>query len=791
MRTVIIGGGACGASAAARIRRLDESAEIIVLEKTGEISIANCGLPYYTSGVINDREKMLVSSPEKFREWFNINVKLNTEVININPDEKFVETADGEKINYNKLVLAQGAKPFVPPIEGIPEEKVFTVRTLFDADNIKSYIKEKGVRKAIVIGGGFIGVEMAENLNEMGLETTLIEQQNQILAPVDYEIAAFLHNEMRDRGVELVLSDGVKKFNDNKVILNSSREIEFDIIIMAIGVRPEITLAKNAGLETARGIIVNENLQTSNPDIYAGGDGVEIKDFVTGENTLIPLAGPANRQGRIIADNICGIESAYKNSQGASVLKVFDLTAASVGNNEKQLKSKNIPYWKTFVFSKDHAGYYPGAVEVLYKLLFSPDGKILGAQGVGLDGVEKRIDVISSIMRNGGKIQELLDSELCYAPPYSSAKDAVNILGMNADNILRGLLKPAYFEDLENSYLIDVRQREIFEISTIEGAINIPIAQLRNRINEVPRDKKVILFCNTGYTSYNASRILIQNGFNNVYSLCGGISLYKELVKDKKGILTMQQRVATHAAVSNSADVIKVDASGLQCPGPIMKVASKIAELNEGSIIEVTSTDRGFKSDIGAWCKTTGNSLLDLKTEKKVITAVIRKDGKPAVIEKSSGNGQTIVVFSNDLDKALAALIIANGAKAAGKDVTLFFTFWGLNILRKPQSRVKKGIIDKMFGLMMPKGTEKLTLSKMNMLGAGSLMMKWVMKQKNVSTLNELLTQAREAGIKFIACNMSMDVMGIKPEELIDGVEIGGVAKYIEESSYSNSNLFI
>lgn len=791
MRTVIIGGGACGASAAARIRRLDESAEIIVLEKTGEISIANCGLPYYTSGVINDREKMLVSSPEKFREWFNINVKLNTEVININPDEKFVETADGEKINYDKLVLAQGAKPFVPPIEGIPEQKVFTVRTLFDADNIKSYIKEKGVRKAIVIGGGFIGVEMAENLNEMGLETTLIEQQNQILAPVDYEIAAFLHNEMRDRGIELVLSDGVKKFNDNKVILNSSREIEFDIIIMAIGVRPEITLAKNAGLETARGIIVNENLQTSNPDIYAGGDGVEIKDFVTGENTLIPLAGPANRQGRIIADNICGIESAYKNSQGTSVLKVFDLTAASVGNNEKQLKSKNIPYWKTFVFSKDHAGYYPGAVEVLYKLLFSPDGKILGAQGVGLDGVEKRIDVISSIMRNGGKIQELLDSELCYAPPYSSAKDAVNILGMNADNILRGLLKPAYFEDLENSYLIDVRQREIFEISTIEGAVNIPIAQLRNRINEVPRDKKVILFCNTGYTSYNASRILIQNGFNNVYSLCGGISLYKELVKDKKGILTMPQRVATHAAVSNSADVIKVDASGLQCPGPIMKVASKIAELNEGSIIEVTSTDRGFKSDIGAWCKTTGNSLLDLKTEKKVITALIQKGGKPAVIEKSSGNGQTIVVFSNDLDKALAALIIANGAKAAGKDVTLFFTFWGLNILRKPQIRVKKGIIDKMFGLMMPEGAEKLTLSKMNMLGAGSLMMKWVMKQKNVSTLNELLTQAREAGIKFIACNMSMDVMGIKPEELIDGVEIGGVAKYIEESSYSNSNLFI
>ena len=430
MRIIIIGGGACGASAAARVRRLDEKAEIIVLEKTGEISIANCGLPYYTSGVIAEREEMFVSSVQKFKSWFNIDVRLNSEVVKINPDEKSVELKSGEKLTYDKLVLAQGASPVVPDFSGMPWEKVFTVRTLLDADRIKAYIKDNKVKKAVVIGGGFIGIEMAENFIEMGLETTLIEAQSQILAPVDYEAAAFVQNEMRDRGVELILSDAVKEFSGDRIILNSSREVEFDIVIMAIGVRPELDLAKSAGLEVNRGIVVNEYMETSCTDIYAGGDGVEIKDFVTGENTLIPLAGPANRQGRIIADNIYGLKSTYKNSQGSSVLKVFDLTAASVGNNEKQLKAKGISYWKTIIFGRDHAGYYPNSCQIMFKLLFSSEGEILGAQAVGKAGVEKRIDVISSVMRNGGRVQELLDSELCYAPPYSSAKDPVNILGM-------------------------------------------------------------------------------------------------------------------------------------------------------------------------------------------------------------------------------------------------------------------------------------------------------------------------------------------------------------------------
>ena len=797
MKVIIVGGGAAGASCAARLRRLNEDAEIIIIEKTNEVSIANCGLPYYVSGVINEREKILVSTPEKFKSWFNIDVLLNTEVIKIMPDEKKVFLSNGEEMNYDKLILAQGASPIVPPFEGMDKDKTFIVRNLNDADKIKNYIQQNNSKKAVVVGGGFIGIEMAENLTEIGLDTTLVELGNQILAPVDEEIASVAQNEMRDNGVNLILSDGVKSFDDNNIILNSGKVIEFDIVIMAIGVRPETALAKVAGLEVNRGILVDEYMQTSNADIYAAGDSVEVKDFVTGDNALIPLAGPANRQGRIIADNICGVNeklSTYKNSQGTSVLKVFGLTVASVGNNEKQLKQKEIPYWKTFVYGHSHAGYYPDSTQTLYKLLFSPDGKILGAQAVGQEGVEKRIDVISSVMRNSGTVQELIDSELCYAPPYNSAKDSgVNVLGMSADNILKGLVKPAYFEDLEGSYLIDVRANIAYKTKTIEGAINIPISEILTRLNEIPTDKKVVLFCNTGYTSYNASRILIQKGFNNVYSLMGGITLYKEITKNKEGKVATKTPVAVGGGYSQNSEVIKIDACGLQCPGPIMKVSNALNNANNGDIFEVTSTDRGFKSDIGAWCESTGNTLLDLKQDKTKIIATISKGSEVNMENKviNNGNGQTIVVFSNDLDKALASFIIANGAKASGKDVTMFFTFWGLNILRKSNVSVKKGFIDKMFGFMMPKGAEKLTLSKMNMGGMGSAMMKWVMKNKNISTLSELIQQAQDSGVKFIACNMSMDVMGIKEEELIDGVEISGVAKYISESNNANSNLFI
>ena len=532
MKVVIIGGGAAGASCAARLRRLDEFAEILILEKTDEISIANCGLPYYVSGVIGDRENMLVSSPEKFKSWFRVDVRLNAEVIKINREAKSLQLKNGEVIDYDTLVLTPGASPVIPDFAGMDKTRVFAVRTLDDADRIKCFIKNNGSKKAAVIGGGFIGVEMAENLAEMGLETTLIELSNQILAPVDSEVAQFAQNTMIEHRVNLILSDGVREFRGNKIILNSNKEVEFDIVIMAIGVRPEISLAKDCGLETNRGILVNDFMQTSDEQIYAAGDSVEVKDFVSDTNTMIPLAGPANRQGRIIADNICGLNSVYKKSQGTSVIKVFDLTVASVGNNEKQLKQKNIPYWKTYTFGRSHAGYYPESTQIFFKLLFNNEGKILGAQAVGKDGAEKRIDVISSIMRLGGTIQDMLDSELSYAPPYSSAKDPVNVLGMSADNILRGLLKPAYFEDLENSYLIDVRPAASYKMKTIPDSVNIPISEIRDRVDEIPADRKVVLFCNTGHTSYIAARILAQRGFSNVYSFMGGIELYKELMKN-------------------------------------------------------------------------------------------------------------------------------------------------------------------------------------------------------------------------------------------------------------------
>ena len=532
MRVIIIGGGAAGASCATRLRRLNENAEIIILERTSEVSIANCGLPYYISDVIPNRDSILVSTPQQFKSWFNIDVRLETEVVEINKEEKFVITSSNEKISYDYLVLANGASPIVPNFAGLNKDKTFVVRTLNDADKIKSYIKNNPVKKVAVIGGGFIGIEIAENLIEMGLDTTLIELNNQILAPVDFEIAKIAQDEMIKKGVNLLLSDGVQKFSENQIILNSNNAIDYDLCILAIGVKPESDLARKAGLETNRGIVVDEYLKTSNEFIYAAGDNIEAKDFVSGQNTLLPLAGPANRQGRIVADNICGFNSTYKNTQGTSVVKIFDLTVASSGNSEKQLKQKEIPYWKTYVYGRSHAGYYPNSDMILYKLLFSNDGKILGIQGIGESGVEKRVDVIATIMRNNGTVQDMIDAELCYAPPYSSAKDPVNILGMSADNILKGLVKPAYFEDLKDAVVIDVRPNMIYKMGTIEGAINIPIAEIRERLDEIPRDKKVILSCNTGYTSYCASRILAQKSFNNVYSFMGGYELYKELVKE-------------------------------------------------------------------------------------------------------------------------------------------------------------------------------------------------------------------------------------------------------------------
>ena len=539
MKVLIIGGGACGAGAAARLRRLDDSAEILILEKTNEISIANCGLPYYCSNVIADEEKMHVSSVKKFKNLLNVDVRMGAEVTSINRKDKSVIVNGYEILNYDKLILATGASPFKPPIDGVNNPKIHTVRTLEDANRIKEYIRISNARNAVIVGGGFIGVEMAENFAEIdGINTTLVEFAPHILPPVDRETAAFAQNELRNHGVNLILSDGVKAFGKDEVVLNSDRTIPYDIAILAAGVKPETKLARDCGLEIGKsgGIKVNEHLQTSDSDIYAGGDSVEVVDFVSNDEVLIPLAGPANRQGRIIADNIAGYDSIYKKTIGSAVVKVFDLTIANAGNSEESLIKRNIPYLKTFTFGFSHASYYPNATRTMYKLLFNKAGDILGIQAAGREGVEKRVDVIATAMRNGLKVWDLIDCELCYAPPYSSAKDPVNILGMNADNILKGLLKPAFYEDVRENpqdiMLVDVRSKEEFANETIDGALHIFTPELREKFGNLPKDKKIILFCNTGFQSYVASRILVQRGFENVYSLSGGITLYKELLKN-------------------------------------------------------------------------------------------------------------------------------------------------------------------------------------------------------------------------------------------------------------------
>ncbi len=809
MKVLIIGGVAGGASTAARLRRLDEKAEIIIFERGEHISFANCGIPYYCGDVIKDRDKLLLLTPEKLKNLLNIEARTQSEVIKINRDKKTVTVenkASGAQYeeNYDKLVLSPGAYPIKPPIEGIDDSRIFTVRNLTDADLIKNYIKKNSPKTATVVGGGFIGIEMAENLSHLGLDVSIIEMSKQVLNQIDYEMAAQVQNHIRSKGVKLHLSDGVKSFDKQEkliISLQSGNKIETDLVILAIGVKPEVKLAAESGLEIGKigGITVNNHLLTSDENIYAVGDAIEVKDFITGNEVLIPLAGPANRQGRIVADNICGINSIYKATQGTALVKVFDLTVASTGNSEKQLNKNNIPYLAAYIQGMSHAEYYPDPFPMTIKLLFTPDtGKILGAQIVGLDGVDKRIDVLATSLRFEKTVHDLVELELAYAPPYGSAKDPVNMIGMVAENILTGKIKPVYLDEInnlnDNDFLLDVRTKEEQVIGKLDNSHNIPLEEIRGRLNEIPRDKRIIIYCTKGLKAYLACRTLLQNGYENVYNLIGGYGLHKQIIQDKMAILSSNYSKEIRPIMENSEKYIEIDACGLQCPGPILKVAKELENLDTGNIVEVKTTDPGFKLDIESWCNSTGNTLIDVKDENKIIKAKIQKGTGKQDHNKSglSANNKTLVVFSNDLDKALASFIIANGAAASGSNVSMFFTFWGLNILRKPDPvKVKKGILDKMFGFMMPKGADKLILSKMNMFGLGTQMMKHVMKQKNVATLQDLIQQANDQGIRLIACQMSMDVMGLKLEELVDGIEVAGVASYVTLAENSNMNLFI
>ncbi|KAB2954283.1 CoA-disulfide reductase [Heliorestis acidaminivorans] len=536
-KVLIIGGVAGGASAAARLRRLDEEAQIILFERGEYISFANCGLPYYLSGVIPERESLLVQTVRGMALRFNIDIRVNSEVTLIDREKKEVEVVTNDRTyreSYDFLILSPGAEPLRPPIEGIDSDNIFTLRNMEDVDRIKKYLVIEKPQKAAVIGGGYIGIEMAENLHHAGIKVTLIEAAEHILAPFDREMARIIEKVLIDQGVNLIVNDKVQRIKEGKVIeLQSGEAVEAQSIVLSVGIKAETTLARAAGLAIGNsgGIKVDPSLRTSDPAIYAVGDAIEVEDLVNGSKALIPLAGPANKQGRIAADNICGRHSTFKGTQGTSIIKVFDFTAAATGNNERKLRQEGIPYVKSYTHSGSHAGYYPGSTELTIKLLFSPeDGKLLGAQIVGQKGVDKRIDVLATALRHGLTVYDLEELELAYAPPYSSAKDPVNMAGFVAANILRGDVKIMHWEELtlmpqEERILIDVRTAIEFRKGHIEGALNIPVDKLRKRIDEIPRDRKVIVYCKAGLRAYLACRILEQKGYE-VYNISGGYDIY-------------------------------------------------------------------------------------------------------------------------------------------------------------------------------------------------------------------------------------------------------------------------
>ena len=547
MKVIIIGGVAGGASAAARMRRLNENAEIIMFEKGPYISFANCGLPYYISEKIPDRDDLLLQTPESFNARFNVDVRVLSEVTAINRKEKTVDVKqtdeNGKTIreyseSYDKIVLSPGSKPLKPPIPGIDRDNIYTLWTVPDVDKIKRYLDKDEPRQAVVVGGGFIGIEMAENLVERDIKVALVEAADQVMTPLDFEMAQIIHKRLDEEGIDLFLSCPVKAFEAAEdpgktvVVMADGNRIEADVVMLSIGVQPQTELASAAGLELNErcGIIVDENLRTSDPDIFAVGDAVEIKNYITGEHTMVPLAGPANRKGRMVAANVFGGSEKYKGTQGTSIVKIFDITAASTGLNEKNLIAAGKKYGKDYLYTmshtKSHASYYPGAFPVDMKMIFDPESrKVLGAQIVGVKGVDKRIDVLATVIRMGGTIDDLTDLELAYAPPYSAAKDPVNMAGYIAENILDekvGMVQWNELDQYPDAVLLDVRDPDEFELDAIPGAIHVPLWELRKRLGELDKEKTYIIYCATGVRAYMAVRMMTQSGFKNVKDLAGG-----------------------------------------------------------------------------------------------------------------------------------------------------------------------------------------------------------------------------------------------------------------------------
>ena len=813
-RVVVVGGVAGGMSCATRLKRLNDNLEVVVFEKGGDVSYANCGMPYHIGGVISDRSSLLVQTKRGLQARYGLDIRTHHEVVAIHREKKEITVKDLENNStltfpYDVLVLATGSVPMVPPIPGVDSSKVFVLNHLSDMDKIVEELPNS--KHVCVIGAGFIGLELTENLKHRGLEVTLVEMQDHVMPRMDGEMTVPVLQELLLNKVNVYLQETAQKIEGGKVILKSGKTINSDFVCLCAGVRPNSGLAKDAGLGLSRSghIQVNEFMQTSDPNIYAVGDVVEVADIVTGGRATVALAGPANRQGRIAADHICGRNTSFRGVQGTGIVKVFNVAVAQTGIMESQAKAMNIPYHKAYIHPMQHPRYYPGAQPVSVKILFNEEGRILGAQVVGSEGVESMINTLAMAIRHQNTVYDLEDEELAYSPQWGGAKHGINMVGYVASNILRGDVEVVDPENIpEGAYVLDVREPEEAEAGSIPGSALIPVDQLRNRIQEIPRDKLVVTFCAVGLRGYIAYRFLKQQGFN-VRNLNGGFKTWSWFHKKPTTITSLPSENVTVSTATPSVDSVvtsnrhRLDVSGMQCPGPILKVKQVMEKIQPGDLLEVYATDVGFTCDVPAWCSRMGHKILEIRPEGNgYLVEIVKGSTQPETQAAESqtlscelpnkGKAATLICFSNDFDRVMAGFVIANGAAAMGYKTTIFFTFWGLNVLRKEGPVVvKKNFLEKMFGFMMPRGVNKLKISKMNMGGIGTQMMKYIMKEKNVMTLPELIKTAKDSGVQLVACSMSMDVMGIKKEELMDGVMIGGVGYYLGEAGNGNVNLFI
>lgn len=883
LRVVIVGGVAGGATAAARARRLSELSQIIMLERGKDVSIASCGLPFHVSGEIKHRSNLLVTDPQKLHDTLNLDVRPRHEVSAINREAKNIivknlavpEGSPGSsfEIEYDKLLLATGAAPVLPPISGLQQTmkngRLFTLRNMEDLDGIIQRVGESEAGEVTIVGAGFIGLEMAEALSRCGMGVTVIEDKPSVLPLLDPEIAAPVAEEMAAHGVRFIASDRVVSFEDDsstecvQVKLSSGKNINAKFVILSIGISPESKLATDCGLElnAKKAIVVNPFMQTSDPDIYAVGDVAATPFCVLPRQTYLPLGGPANRMARIASDHMYHGDTGtdpYRGSFGTSIVRVFDSVAGKTGMGENDCKREGIDYGVCTITGPSHASYYPGSNPVTVKTLFEKNsGKLLGAQVVGgLEGVDKRLDVMATALAGGLNIDDLSHLDLAYAPPFGSARDVINTAGFAGVNFREGMVKTVTSlapRDGVYPFVIDVRDRILADVRPVPSlesggadptnVVNIPLEELRGRIDEVKalaQGRPIVVMCNLGKFSYFATRILAGHGIESS-SVIGGITMLRntkvntldtpqrEVALKRKTTLPSNNLATTSTQVqlspmpgSNTSipecDMEHLDVCGISCPGPIMAIRKKIPSLAPGQHLCVKASDPGFFNDFPAFCRVSGMTVVSCVKDNGVVVGVLQNPHASAclleestmspcatsALAKPETKDLSMVVFSGELDKVMAAFVLANGAIAMGRKVTMFFTFWGLNALRStehhkstsksPNETVNHpahSIMDTLMATMNPKGPDALPLTHMQMGGLGPIAMKLQMKQKHLPNLPDLMRDAREGNARIVACTMSMSAFGLETDDLIEGVEFGGVADFLEAAGDSKNTLFI